>query len=99
LNFYNKPTVIPDNRAELLLSKKYDAYQIMDVVIREFYDFSGVKMPEWMTGWIIETVLEELDVDEAGIIRSILFDHIHEKLRMNAHLLAMKNDESNRYRD
>ena len=81
-----------DNRAELLLSKKYDAYQIMDVVIREFYDFARVEMPEWMTGWITETALEELDVDEAGIIRSILFDYIHEKLRMNAHLLAMKND-------
>jgi hypothetical protein len=72
-----------DNRAELLLGKKYDAYQIMDIVIREFYNFAGVVMPEWMTKWITETTLEELDVDEAGIIRSILFDHIHEKLRMN----------------
>jgi len=81
-----------DNRAELLLSKKYDAYQIMDIVIREFYKFAGVEMPEWLTRWITETSLEELDVDEAGIIRSILFDHIHEKLRMNAHLLAMKDE-------
>lgn len=81
-----------DNQAELLLSKKYDAYQIMDIVIRELYDFAGAEMPKWMTRWITDTALEELDVDEVGIIRSILFDHIHEKLRMNAHLLAMKND-------
>ena len=75
-----------------MLSKKYDAYQITDIVIRKFYDFAGVEMPEWLTRWITETALEELDVDEAAIIRSILFDHIHDKLRTNAHLLAMKND-------
>jgi hypothetical protein len=69
-----------DNRSELLLSKKYDAYQIMDIVIREFYNFAGVEMPEWLTRWITETALEELDVDEAAFIRSILFDHIHDKL-------------------
>jgi len=81
-----------DNKAELLISKKYDAYQIMNLVIREFYDYAGVEMPEWLTGWITETALEELDIDEAAIIRSILFDHIHDRLRTNAHLLAMKND-------
>jgi len=81
-----------DNRAELLLSKKYDAYQLMDIVIRKFYEFAEVEFPEWLEGWITETALEELDVDEEGVIRAILFDHIHEKLRMNAHLLAMKND-------
>ena len=65
---------------------------IMSIVIREFYKFAGIEMPEWLTRWITETALEELDVDEAAIIRSILFDHIHDKLRTNAHLLAMKND-------
>jgi hypothetical protein len=75
-----------------LLSKKYGAYRIIDIVIRKFYDFAGFEMPEWLTRWMIETALDELDVDEAAIIRSILFDHIHDKLRTNAYLLAMKND-------
>jgi hypothetical protein len=81
-----------DNRAELLLSKKYDAYQIMDILVREFYKFVGVEMPEWMTRWITETALEELDVDEVSVIRSMLLDHIHEKLRINAHLLALDRE-------
>jgi hypothetical protein len=86
-----------DNRAELLLSKKYDAYQIMDIVIREFYDFAGAEMPKWMTRWITDTALEELDVDEVGIIRSILFDHIHEKLRMNArYFWALSREQCHR---
>lgn len=38
-----------DNRTELLLSRKYDAYKIMDIVIQEFFSFAGVKIPEWMT--------------------------------------------------
>jgi len=84
---------ILDNREELLLSKKYDAYQLMDIIIRKFYEFAGVEFPEWLKGWITETTLEELDVDEAAMIRSILFDHIHEKLRMNTHLLAIGKDE------
>ena len=81
------------NRAELLLSKKYDAYQMMDIAIREFHRFAGVEMSEWMTRWITETALEELDVDEASIIRSILQTHIHEVLRMNIHLLAIGKED------
>ena len=76
-----------DNRHELLLSKKYDAYQLMDIVIRKFYEFAGVEFPEWLGRWITETSLEELDVDEEGIIRAILFNRIHEVLRQNSHLL------------
>jgi hypothetical protein len=78
-----------DNRVELLLSKKYDAYQIMEIVIREFYNFAGVQMPEWITRWITETVLEELYVDEAAMIRSILLEHIHKRLRQNLPLLGI----------
>jgi len=78
-----------DNRAELLLSKKYDASQIMDIVIRKFYEFAGVEMPEWMTRWITETSLEELDIDESAMIRSILLEHIHKSLRQNLPLLGL----------
>ena len=76
-----------DNRHELLLSKKYDAYELMDIVIRKFYEFAGVEFPEWLGRWIIESSLEELDVDEEGIIRAVLFNRIHEVLRQNSHLL------------
>ena len=41
-----------DNRHELLLSKKYDAYQLMDIVIRKFYEFAGIEFPEWLGRWI-----------------------------------------------
>jgi hypothetical protein len=57
-----------DNRRELLLSKKYDAYQLMDIVIKRFYESAGVEFPEWLGRWITETALEELDVDEEDII-------------------------------
>ena len=83
---------ICDNRQELLLSKKNDAYQLMDIVIRKFYEFAGVEFPEWLGRWIAETSLDELDVDEEGIIRAILFNHIHEVLRQNAHLLDIRSD-------
>jgi Bifunctional DNA primase/polymerase, N-terminal len=83
---------ICDNRQELLLSKKYDAYQLMDIVIRKFDEFAGVEFPEWLGRWIAETSLDELDVDEEGIIRAILFNHIHEVLRQNAHLLDIRSD-------
>ena len=76
-----------DNRHELLLSKKHDAYQLMDIVIRKIYEFAGIEFPEWLGRWIMETSLEELDVDEEGIIRAILFNRIHEVLRQNSHLL------------
>jgi hypothetical protein len=81
-----------DNRHELLLSKKYDAYQLMNIVIMKFYEFAGVEFPEWLDRWIMETSLEELDIDEEGIIRAILFNHIHEVLRQNAHLLDIRGD-------
>jgi hypothetical protein len=80
-----------DNRQELLLSKRYDAYQLMDIVIKKFYEFAGVEFPEWLGRWILETALDELDVDEEGIIRAILFKHIHDVLRQNAHLLDTRN--------
>ena len=50
------------NRHELLLSQKYDTYQISDIVLRKFYEFAGVPFPEWLTKWVTDTSLEELDI-------------------------------------
>lgn len=70
-----------NNRTELLLSKKYDAYELMIKVMKAFYDFAGVEMSDWMNSWIKETALEELDVDETEIIRSTLFEYFDESTR------------------
>jgi hypothetical protein len=52
------------HRQELLLSGKYDSYQIGDFAIHEFYKSVGKQIPNWLTLWITDTSLEELDVDE-----------------------------------
>ena len=67
---------------ELLLSKKYDAYQLMVILIDKFYEFAEVEKPEWLNKWIDENALEELDIDELSIVRSILRTHVHEVLRL-----------------
>lgn len=83
-----------ENREELLLSKKYDAYQLMEVVIKAFYQFAGIPFPEWMTRWILETELKELDVDEESLIRAILFDYIHTTIQRNNFLLKVEGSDS-----
>ncbi len=82
---------ILDNRHELLLSKKYDTSQIGDIVLKKFYEFVDLPFPEWMTRWITETSLEELDIDEESTIRSILFDHVHKTLQNNAKILVIED--------
>ena len=79
---------ILDNRHELMLSKKYDTYQISDIVLRKFYEFAGVPFPEWLTKWITETSLEELDTDEESTIRSVLFDYVHKTIQNNARIFT-----------
>jgi hypothetical protein len=78
---------ILDNKQELLFSKKYDAYQIMDIVIKAFYESIGRELPEWLSRWIQDTSLEEIDADEEGIIRSILFEHINNTIRQNYQII------------
>ena len=81
-----------NNQQELLLSKKYNAYQLMEILINKFYEFAEVEKPEWLNRWIDENALEELDIDELSIVRSILRTHIHETLRINSHLLNISNE-------
>jgi len=77
-----------DNKSELLLSGKYDQYKLMDIVIKAFYDSIGQQVPEWLTKWITDNSLEELDVDETSIIRAVLFRHIHDVLRQSSSLIS-----------
>jgi hypothetical protein len=78
---------ILEHKEELLLSKKYSCYDISKIVLEKFYEFAGQKVPEWLTTWIIDTSLAELDVDEESIIRAILHDNVHKTLQNNARLL------------
>lgn len=66
-----------ENRHEELLSGKYDGYQIGRWAIFKFYEFAGKAVPEWLTLWITDTSLEELDIDETSLIRSILNDYVN----------------------
>lgn len=83
---------ILDNKDELLLSKKYNCYDIGIMVLEKFYEFAGIPVPEWLTRWITETALEELDVDEESVIRSILFDNTHRIIQNNARLLETETN-------
>ena len=78
---------ILENKDELLLSRQYSCYDIGRIAVEKFYEFAGVEVPEWLTKWITDTSLIELDVDEESIIRSILFDNTHKTLQNNARLL------------
>jgi hypothetical protein len=78
---------ILDNKQELLLSKKYGAYEIGKLALKAFYEFGGLPLPEWLTGWITDTSLEELDQDVEGLIRSILYNHVHKTIRENSFLI------------
>ena len=82
---------ILENKDELLLSRKYSCYDIGRIAVEKFYEFAGVEVPEWLTKWITDTSLIELDVDEESIIRSILFDNTHKTLQNNARLLETEN--------
>jgi hypothetical protein len=64
----------------------------MEILIKKFYEFAEVEKPEWLNKWIDENTLEELDIDELSIVRSILRTHIHEVLRLNSHLLTISNE-------
>ena len=50
----------------------------------------GVPIPEWLTRWITDTSLDELDVDEESVIRSILFDNTHKTIQNNPRLLELE---------
>jgi hypothetical protein len=86
---------IIENKHELLLSKKYNVYEIGKIALQEFYKFGGkAEVPEWLTRWVTDTALEELDVDEESLIRSILYNHVHKTIRDNARILdRLKLDE------
>ena len=72
-------------------AKNTARYDIGRIAVEKFYQFAGVQVPEWLTRWITDTSLVELDVDEESIIRSILFDNTHKTLQNNARLLEMEN--------
>ena len=82
---------ILENKDELLLSRKYSCYDLGRIALEKFYEFAGVQVPEWLTKWIADSSLVELDIDEESIIRSILFDNTHKTLQSNARLLEMEN--------
>ena len=47
---------IIENKHELLLSKKYNVYEIGKIALQEFYKFGGKsEVPEWLTRWITDT--------------------------------------------
>ena len=82
---------ILDNKDELLLSRKYGPYQLGEIALRAFYKSSDLEIPEWLTRWITDTSLEELDQDVEGLIRSILYNHVHKTLRENSSLISIED--------
>ena len=82
---------IYENRHELLLSKKYNPYEVSRIALERFYEFAGVKVPEWLTWWSTDTALDELDLDEKSLIRAILYNHVHKTLRDNSKILEIDN--------
>lgn len=82
---------ILDNKVELLLSGKYTTYEISKKAISEFYRFADREVPEWLTRWITDLTLEELDVDDESIIRSILFENVNRTLERNSKLVDLGN--------
>ena len=82
---------ILENKDELLLSRKYSCYDLGRIGLQKFYEFAGLQVPEWLTKWIADTSLVELDIDEESIIRSILFDNTHKTLQNNARLLETED--------
>ena len=84
---------ILDNRQDLLLSKKYSPYQVGEIALEAFYRFADLEVPEWLTRWIVDTSLEELDQDQDSLIRSILYNTVNKTIRENSHLLHLDGIE------
>jgi hypothetical protein len=78
---------ILDNKQELLLSKKFNAYQIGEKALQAFYESVGEEDPEWLTWWIVDKLLDELDMDVTEVIRYILYNQVNKSLRDNPNLL------------
>lgn len=79
---------ILDNKDELMLSRKCSVYDVGEIALRKFYQFGGhSELPEWLTWWIVDTSLEELDQDIESVIRSILYNHVNKTLHDNPRLL------------
>jgi hypothetical protein len=82
---------IYDNRHELILSRKYNPYEVGRIALQEFYKFGGYsEVHEWLTRWITDTALDELDQDIESVIRSILYNHVHRTLRDNSNIVLPK---------
>lgn len=84
-----------EHRLELILSGEYDGYQIGDWAIHKFYEFIGREVPDWFNLWIKDTSLEELDIDEVSLIRSILNDHVNKTITnkgIDPQVIAQLND-------
>lgn len=88
-----------NNRRELILSKKYDSRQLGEIVIKKFFEFAGRPIPEWLTLWITDTALEELDVDESDIIRAVLYDYVHKSMQQgrSAHIIKVDPEDEELY--
>jgi hypothetical protein len=80
-----------NKQQELLLSKRYDSAQLMKLLIVRFYKFADVERPKWLDGWIEETALEEIGVDEISTVRSILKNHTNDIITRHARLLSIDN--------
>jgi hypothetical protein len=82
---------IYEHRKELLVSGKYNTYEIARIAIEEFYRSVGKPVPDWLTHFVPDTAQEELDVDEKTVIRSILFEHVNRTLEHNSRLVNIAN--------
>jgi len=83
---------ILDHKTELLLSKKYNPYQVGEKALQAFFEFADREIPEWLTRWLVDTSLEELDQDVEEIIRSILYNHVHKTIRENPKMISDNSD-------
>jgi len=88
---------ILEHQEEELLSGKYTTYEIGKWAIHKFYEFAGKEVPEWLTRWITDTALEELDIDDESVIRSILFEQVHKTLERSSRLVDIGNKETKSY--
>lgn len=90
---------ILDNKNDLLLSGKYTVYEIAKIALTEFYHFVNREVPEWLTTWISDYALEELDQDDETIIRSILFELVNHSLERSSRLVELDNKVFKEYDD
>jgi hypothetical protein len=84
---------IYENRVWLLLSSKFNGYDLGKTALGKFYEFGGIERPEWLTRWIVDRSLEELDVDDESLIRSILYENVLKTLAANSRLIDFNNRE------